>query len=988
MLRSVSCENGPSNLLERQQLPKRAKKLKNKTVKTRVLWPLAACFLPLAAAAMPIAVNAQMSVVGVVKSEDNAAQWSGITRRLSASGVSYCVVDLEQVKSAGDLAGTPVLFLPNVETLSATQVKALQEWMDKGGRVIVTGPVGTLSQPTVRSSLRSLLGAYWGFAVTTASSVQPLGTRKGTSAATWAGQNGLAGSVRGGVIIPASITSQTAATWKSSEVNNLPAVVATNQSVFLGWRWGIDAVSSVELDSAWLRAALSRYNAGEATSHRRAPENEQRCTPSRSVANRPASSPVTGASTAQPLTSWSEVPAPIPTETSNTATSPVTGGQRPPISTGRRQGNLPLAAKPATPNPQSPLPTAQDVPVPPARLEVKPGSQPITLTQFTTMREELQNLISRFESALLASNVAMEAKGNPPSPSLVGGGKQEITGGEVPAGKERQEEESPLIPSQRAVTEAKDGLQKFLQLVAQQNYADARQQWLQSRRLLWDNYPTNRRLTQPEIRAVWLDRSTIVSTHSNQDLAKIFDSLAAAGINTVFFETVNAGYPLYPSHVAPVENPLLHGWDPLEAAVKLAHERGIELHAWVWIFAAGNQHHNPLIDKPNDFPGPLVAAHPDWANYDNQGHLFDPRSGKVFLDPANPEVRRYLWDLLDEIATRYQVDGIQMDYIRYPFQDLKANQIYGYGVAARAAFKQMTGVDPLSISPGNSSLWQQWTDFRIRQIDSFVATASERLHAKRPELILSAAVFPLPREERLQRLQQNWEDWARRGDVDLLVPMTYALETNQLKQLAQPLLSSTALSSTLVLPGIRLWSLPDPVAVDQIQLLRDLPAGGYSLFAFENINARLYKIFGRTQGAIAQTSPVPYRQPFKAAAARYKALQREWNFLLANKQLSILEPARLEWSKQADELATVLDQLASEASTKSLLSAKTSLSSFREHFRQWMQVQATEQPYQVQAWENQLETLARLLSYGERVVLNRKLNTLKSDVQPPNAVQN
>ncbi|NEQ63802.1 MAG: hypothetical protein F6K53_43515, partial [Moorea sp. SIO4A1] len=42
------------------------------------------------------------------------------------------------------------------------------------------------------------------------------------------------------------------------------------------------------------------------------------------------------------------------------------------------------------------------------------------------------------------------------------------------------------------------------------------------------------------------------------------------------------------------------GWDPLKAAVKLAHERGMELHAWVWMFAAANQRHNAVLDQPAD----------------------------------------------------------------------------------------------------------------------------------------------------------------------------------------------------------------------------------------------------------------------------------------------------------------------------------------------------------------------------------------------------
>jgi uncharacterized lipoprotein YddW (UPF0748 family) len=329
--------------------------------------------------------------------------------------------------------------------------------------------------------------------------------------------------------------------------------------------------------------------------------------------------------------------------------------------------------------------------------------------------------------------------------------------------------------------------------------------------------------------------------------------------------------------------------------------------------------------------------------------------------------------LLDEIATRYQVDGIQLDYIRYPFQDPRVNQTFGYGQAARQQFQAQTGYDPMKISPSDRNLWQRWTDFRIQQIDSFVATVSQRLRSQRPSLILSTAVFPLPRTERLQRLQQNWEDWATRGDVDLMVPMTYALDSIGLQNLAQPVLTQSTLSSTLVLPGIRLLNLPTIVAVDQMQLLRDLPTGGYALFAAENLNANLRNIFGRTQGRSSSTAsePVPYRQPFPAAAARYAALQREWSFLLANRQILLQEPALSEWGKQADALSTSLNKLAAEPSMQNLSSAKASLVLFRSQFQNWMRSQAVAQPYQVQVWDNRLATIERLLRYGERRVLNQ-----------------
>jgi len=209
------------------------------------------------------------------------------------------------------------------------------------------------------------------------------------------------------------------------------------------------------------------------------------------------------------------------------------------------------------------------------------------------------------------------------------------------------------------------------------------------------------------------------------------------------------------------------------------------------------------------------------------------------------------------------------------------------------------------------------------------------------------------------------------------------------------LLRQSTLSSVLILPGIRLLNLPDIVAIDQMQLLRDSPAGGYALFAVENLDVNLRDIFSRTQGGgergltrvgenfISSSQspvpssqspvpePVPYRQPFPAAAARYAALQREWNFLLKSNQILIREPALSEWGKQADALSASLNQLAAEPSMRNLSSAKASLSAFRAQFQKWMASQSVEHPYQVQVWDNRLATIERLLRYGERIALNR-----------------
>lgn len=347
--------------------------------------------------------------------------------------------------------------------------------------------------------------------------------------------------------------------------------------------------------------------------------------------------------------------------------------------------------------------------------------------------------------------------------------------------------------------------------------------------------------TQPEIRAIWLDRGTIVAAGSKQGMAKVFERFKATGINTVFVETVNAGYPIYPSSVAPEQNPLIRNWDPLQAAVELGKDYDMEIHAWVWLFAVGNQPHNSLVGRPASYPGPVISHRPDWAGYDNRGNLIIPGQTKFFLDPANPEVRQYLFDLLSEIAYRYDVDGIQFDYIRYPFQDLSANRLFGYGMAGREQFKNLTGVDPILLAPNSGDpridyLWRQWTAFRTQQITSFVSEASYRLRRQRPNLLLSAAVFADDTYKRQQEIQQDWEDWADQGLVDWIVLMSYATTTQRFEELVRPWVMESSYRYTRVIPGIRLLNLPTAVASAQLRLLRDFSSSGYALFAAANLS--------------------------------------------------------------------------------------------------------------------------------------------------------
>uniref|UniRef100_UPI0030DAB3BB DUF4350 domain-containing protein n=1 Tax=Brasilonema sp. UFV-L1 TaxID=2234130 RepID=UPI0030DAB3BB len=230
---------------------------------------------------LPATATTSEPVLSIVQSEENANQWTGITNRLQSAGVKYCVIPLSSVKSAADWGDRIVLFLPNVESLTPAQVIALEEWMSKGGRLIASGPVGSLSAPGVRQLLRTLLGGYWGFSLDKPQKLQP--SPKGQFLE-WANQNGLFGEVRGGVVIPDNITTQTAAVWGAKE--NPAAVVANQRSTFFGWRWGVDAASPAKLDSAWLQTTIKRFLKRSSSAPTKVAGGSQTC--STTVAKAPA----------------------------------------------------------------------------------------------------------------------------------------------------------------------------------------------------------------------------------------------------------------------------------------------------------------------------------------------------------------------------------------------------------------------------------------------------------------------------------------------------------------------------------------------------------------------------------------------------------------------------------------------------------------------------------------------------------------------------
>ncbi|MCS6782903.1 MAG: family 10 glycosylhydrolase [Gloeomargarita sp. SKYBB_i_bin120] len=550
-------------------------------------------------------------------------------------------------------------------------------------------------------------------------------------------------------------------------------------------------------------------------------------------------------------------------------------------------------------------------------LPARPAPRTLNPFQLRTMKRQLGGLVERVRAIVLSAQM--------------------------------QNRETQVAEAMQALQLAESVLGQLDTWLAQGQTELARQQWLQAQERLWQTYPALAAPAKPEIRAMWLDRGAIVQAGSEAGLARLFDRLQAAGVNLVFFETVNAGYPIYPSRVAPQQNPLTRGWDPLAAAVQLAKERQLELHPWVWVFAVGNQRHNVLVGQPLHYLGPVLSVYPDWANLDNRGHPIPPQQDKPFLDPAHPQAREYLFRLFEEIVTRYDVDGLHLDYIRYPFQSGGVH--YGYGMASRRVYQERTGLDPLTLTPGQPQ-WQDWTHWRSQQVTDFVTTLSQRLKQKRPELLLSAAVFAYSRPSRLYRLQQDWETWAMTGAVDMIVLMSYAEDTRGLQDLLKP--AQLLRAPVLFLPGISLMRTTPIAVLDQVQAARHSGLGpGYALFAMSHFNGALEPLMQQT------SVPLPHRQPFQSALQRYQAQQQEWLFLVRQGQLPVPDPGLFQ------QVNSALTQLVQHPSKTHWQTARAALQTLAHHLDDW-----PAHPWRVDTWRARLKTIDDLLLYGARLQLH------------------
>ena len=269
------------------------------------------------------------------------------------------------------------------------------------------------------------------------------------------------------------------------------------------------------------------------------------------------------------------------------------------------------------------------------------------------------------------------------------------------------------------------------------------------------------------IRAIWVTRWDFKTV---ADVQRVMENCKRAGFNTVLFQVRGNGTALYRSRIEPWADELGGrdpGFDPLAVACAEAHKRGLALHAWVNVMP-GWRGKEPPRDRRQ-----LYHAHPDWFWRDAQGRR-QPLGWYQSLNPCYPEVRRYIVSVMHEIVARYPIDGLHMDYIRFP-NEWNASYPRGASVPdyprdARtlAMFRKATGQSPEGAP-------RQWNDWRTAQVTQVVRDIRRMIAKTKPRVKLTAAVGSEPKEARRNHFQDS-RGWIAAHLLDAVYPMNYAAD--------------------------------------------------------------------------------------------------------------------------------------------------------------------------------------------------------------------
>jgi uncharacterized lipoprotein YddW (UPF0748 family) len=357
-------------------------------------------------------------------------------------------------------------------------------------------------------------------------------------------------------------------------------------------------------------------------------------------------------------------------------------------------------------------------------------------------------------------------------------------------------------------------------------------------------------------RASWVVRTEIPGA---EEARRVVEEAHGFGLNAVFVQVRGRGDAYYRSAIEP-SPPGLRDPDPLAHVLMAARARGLHVHAWVNAnFVANAEGVLP--------PGHLLLRHPEWLLLPldlaprllarapgDPGVLEEVRAHAqarpqriegLFADPAVPACRAHLVRVCADLAERYGVAGIHLDYVRYPEAGFGVSRL---GLAEfrrrlepglRASDRAEAARDPFSLVRRFPA---RFAEFRRDSVTALVREVRAAVHQVRPGLEISAAVFPEPGEAST-RVFQDWASWLESGLLDVACPMNYARAPAAFEA---DLERALAVRGRVVM-GIGAWLL-DPAEIRRRAALAER-RGAAGVLHFSHLSLREKGLFAAPPGS-------------------------------------------------------------------------------------------------------------------------------------------
>lgn len=349
-------------------------------------------------------------------------------------------------------------------------------------------------------------------------------------------------------------------------------------------------------------------------------------------------------------------------------------------------------------------------------------------------------------------------------------------------------------------------------------------------------------LQAAEMRGLWVVRTGLVSPAA---VDEVVEQAAAGGLNALFVQVRGRGDAFYRSRLVPRSELLRKqpaGFDPLARLIERARGRGLTVHAWVNVLLTA--HFTSLS------PASVVMQHPEWLmvprsgaratlSGDPKGLLWRVRQsaradGDVegyYLSPSAPAVAEHLEGVVREIVREYPVDGLHLDFIRYPGPQ------YDYSVAALAEFEREQGGGDLLGLPGQRP--EAWNDYRRETLTLLAGRLARAARAERKPLAISAAVVP-DRATAVSHKFQDWPGWLASGLLDAICPMAYTADSRVFRQQIRDAQDQVRLGQA-VWAGVGAYRLDVAGIVAKIREARAQGASGVVLFSHESLGLAQFR---------------------------------------------------------------------------------------------------------------------------------------------------